>query len=180
MSMRTLLPLLALLPMGLLPSACKNNQKAAAEATPPPAVTEEVKPGALGGPAAGDSLVFMLQRTPCFGHCPAYKIEVFRSGYATFNGVVHVENLGPHEGRVEPAVLRELLQQADSIGFYSMLDAYDADVTDLPSSIVRIVANGKDKQVKARVGTPQRLRAYIEQAESLLLPLAWKPVPEKH
>lgn len=174
-----MLPLLALLPVALLPSACKNNQKAAAEATPPPVITEEVKAGQLGGPTAADSLVFVLQRTPCFGHCPAYRIEVFRSGYATFNGVVHVENMGPHEGRVEPGILRELVQKADSIGFHRMLDAYDADVTDLPSAIVRIVADGRDKQVKARVGTPQRLREYIEHAESLLLPLVWKPVPEK-
>lgn len=173
-----MLPLLALLPIALLPSACKNNQKAA-DAPPPPATTEEARAGQLGGPTAADSLVFVLQRTPCFGHCPAYKIDVFRSGYATYNGVVNVDKIGPHEGRVEPGILRELLQRADSIGFGKLLDAYDADVTDLPSSIVRIVANGTDKQVKARVGTPQRLRAYIEHAEGLLLPLDWKPVPGK-
>lgn len=177
--MRTTYPLLAFLSIALLASACKKNQKATDAAASAPTATEEVKSGQLGGPTPSDSLVFVLQRTPCFGHCPAYRIEVFRSGYATYDGVVHVEKVGPYEGRVDPALLRDLIHRADSIGFDKMPDAYDADVTDLPSAVVRIVANGHDKQVKARVGTPQRLRAYIEHAEGLLLPLAWKPVPDK-
>jgi hypothetical protein len=177
--MRTFLPFLTLLPIALLPAACKNNQKAAGAAAPSPA-TEQVGVTTLGGPTAADSLVFMLQRTHCFGRCPVYKIEVFRSGHATYDGVLNVERLGQHRGRVSLDVLNELVQRADSIGFSQMPDAYDADVTDLPSSIVRVVANGYDKQVKARVGTPQRLRLFVEHAESLLLPLDWQPVEQDH
>lgn len=176
MTMKTFVPYLTLLLITLLPAACKDKQSAVTE-TPTPAV--ETQASGLGGPTSADSLVFVLQRTPCFGHCKAYRIEVFRSGYATFNGAANVEKMGPHEGRVGMDTLRTLLDQAEEIRFFDMLDLYDADVTDLPSTIVRIVANGKDKQVKARVGTPARFRAFADQAEGLLFPVAWKPVPPK-
>ena len=62
------------------------------------------------------------------------------------------------------------------MGFFELKDSYDAPVTDLPSTIVRIVADGRDKRVLARVGTTAPFKAYVEQMERLLLPVAWKPL----
>ncbi|MCB0771254.1 MAG: hypothetical protein KDC00_12720, partial [Flavobacteriales bacterium] len=64
-----------------------------------------------------------------------------------------------------------------AVGFFAMNDRYDSDVTDLPSSILRVVANGKDKRVVGRMGTPPEFTNYFEKAETLLYPMPWKPVP---
>lgn len=131
----------------------------------------------LGGTEASDSLFFAMERTPCFGRCKAYRINVYRSGYATYEGRMNVEKEGMHEGWVGKDTLDLLLKEAGSVGFFALNDRYDSDVTDLPSSILRVVADGKDKRVVGRIGTPPAFTNYFEKAESLLYPMPWKPVP---
>jgi hypothetical protein len=181
MNNRTLLMLLPAIATLLL-LACKDKAPAAAANTDePPAttVTAQDKAPQFGGPAKGDSLFFFLERTPCFGRCKAYRISVYRSGYAQYEGRLNVEKEGLHDGRIGADTLALLLNEAERIGFFDMKDSYDAEVTDLPSTIVKIYANGKGKRVLARVGTPPAFKAYVEQVEALLLPVPWKPLPAK-
>ncbi len=159
--------------------ACKDKEAAVSNATAdkdPVVATEQAKAPQYGGAAKGDSLFFFLERTPCFGTCKAYRISVYRSGYARYEGRSNVEKEGLHEARIGADTLALLLNEAEAIGFFGLKDSYDAPVTDLPSTIVRIVADGKDKRVLARVGTPAPFKAYVEQVERLLLPVAWKPL----
>jgi hypothetical protein len=168
-------------------SACKDKEKAMADV--PAAEEHGVDAGTpvntdldvhpFGGPGEADSLVFMLERTPCFGKCKAYRVHIYRSGYATYEGRSHVEKEGMYHGRVDKALIEGLLADAERIGFLSLEDKYDGPVTDLPSMIVRIVAGGKDKKVVGRVGTPEKFRGFVERAEAILLPLDWKPLPAK-
>lgn len=193
MNHRTLLP--ALLLGGLLVSCAE--KKPAVVSTPAPAqpnrtTTEARKPekpvekpavvappktARFGGPGSADSLFFSLQKTPCFGSCKAYTINVYRSGYATFDGRSNVEKEGMHRGRVGKDTLEVLLKGADDFGLYGMKDKYDSEVTDLPSSIIRVIANGKDKKVIGRVGSPETFTRFVSKAEGLLYPIPWKPVP---
>lgn len=159
--------------------AC-SSQRPAAEGTADttaPASTPAAQAPVLGGPGKADSLVITLQRTPCFGTCPAYMINVYRSGYATYEGHSHVEREGLHRAWIGPDTLQRILKDAESSGFYQFEDRYDRDVTDLPSAILRVVGNGKDKRVVGRVGVPAAYKALFARVEELLLPIPWKPVP---
>jgi hypothetical protein len=82
-----------------------------------------------------------------------------------------------HNGRVSRDTLELLMLEAERVGFFDLNDRYDSEVTDLPSAILRVVGNGKDKRVVGRVGTPPAFTQFFEKAESLLYPLPWKPVP---
>lgn len=171
----------------ILLSACKDKEKVvtdesvvvesgtanAGQNTAPAATTDQ-----LGGPNPADSLVFLLEHTPCFGTCKAYRVNIYRSGYATFEGRSNVDKEGMHYGTVSSGTVNELLQQAQRIGFFDMQDKYDSPVTDLPSSIIRVVAGGKDKKVIGRVGAPEPFKAFVAQAEELLYPLDWKAAPK--
>jgi len=131
-----------------------------------------------GGPNKADSLFFTLERTPCFGTCKSYRINVYRSGYATFEGRANVEKEGLHDGYVRPDSLERLMRTAEKAKFWTMQDKYDSNVTDLPSSIIRIAADGKDKKVIGRVGVPPQFTTFFSLAEEMLYPIAWKPVPK--
>ncbi|MCB0764317.1 MAG: hypothetical protein KDB84_06405 [Flavobacteriales bacterium] len=169
-------PLYAAMLLGLaLTFSCKDTERVV-ETGPDASAADMPR---LGGPAPADSLVFMLRKSPCFGHCKAYQIEVYRSGYAVYNGNSNVEKIGMHTGRIGPDTLKALVAEADRIGFFGLEDKYDAPVTDLPSTVIRVVANGKDKEVTGRVGTPEDFKALAAQAEELLLPVPWRPVPAK-
>jgi len=145
-------------------------------AAQPPSDTAPEPELQLGGTVPGDSLFFRLERTPCFGPCKAYRISVYRSGYATFDGILNMEKEGPHAHRIEKKVLEDLLVKAQELGFFDLKDKYDAEVTDLPSTVVRIAANGKDKTVLGRVGAPSAFKQLVEYAEGVLLPMPWKPI----
>lgn len=193
MNLRTLIPALL---CGTLLFSCANKQKAVAKDTTYtsfPGKTgstanedkqntgpevEQTAPK-FGGAAQGDSLFFTIRRTPCFGKCKAYEINVYRSGYATFNGHSNVELEGMHQGHVGMDTLNTLLSQAEKIDFFGLEDSYDnKGVTDLPSTIIQIAANGKTKRVIGRVGTPESLKSYITSVEELLYPMPWRPVPK--
>ena len=145
--------------------------------TPRPGLAPVVK---YGGEARTDSLFFSLERTVCFGACKAYRIEVFRGGHATYDGRANVEKIGLYSGRVGRDTLDLLLEEAKAINFFDLQDRYDSEVTDLPSTIVRMVAMGRDKKVVARVGHPEKLKAFVARAEELLLPMPWRPVQPQH
>lgn len=181
--------------LGTLLVACAD-KKPAVTSTPAPAApnrppTEVRKPekpvektptnktARMGGMSIADSLFFTLEKTPCFGSCKSYRINVYRSGYATFEGRSNVEKVGMHSGHVGKDTLEVLLKSADDFGLYGMKDKYDSNVTDLPSSIIRVVGGGKDKKVIGRVGSPEAFTRFVAKAESLLYPIAWKPVPAK-
>lgn len=156
----------------LLGASCKNKEQVASDGPqdipPPPAAR-------YGGAGEADSLFFSLERTPCFGQCKTYRIQVFRSGFAVYEGSSFVEKIGTHHGRVGSDTLALLLRKAEEIDFFNLEDRYDSQVTDLPSTIVQVVANGRNKRVVARVGTPPALKSFAAYADELLFPLPWKP-----
>ena len=159
--------------------ACNNERKSAetaAEAIEPPPVTAEGLSNTFGGSTPADSLFFSLERTPCFGTCKAYRVSVYRSGYATYDGRGNVEKLGQHTGFVTEGMMKLLLARTEEAGFFDMQDKYDADVTDIPSTIMRMAANGRDKKVIGRVGQPAAFKALAAFAEEQLLGVRWKAV----
>lgn len=166
--------------LALLAAACSSNRPASSsESAPDPvaAVTEApVQAPQLGGKGKADTLFLSLERTPCFGTCKAYRIDVYRSGHARYDGRLNVEKEGPHQARIGSDTLMTILHRAEELGFFGMEAKYDAEVTDLPSTVLRIVADGRDKKVLGRVGQPQAFKQLVAEVEALLLPVAWRPI----
>ena len=163
-------------------TGCSTSREPSSTASAPsgPSSTEQIandaQPSPLGGAAKADSLFFSIERTPCFGTCKAYRIEVYRSGFALYNGRNNMEKEGPHTALIDAETMDALLKQAEAAGFFGMQDTYDADVTDLPSTTIRVAAGGRDKKVMGRVGQPAAFKTLVGQVEELLLPVPWKPV----
>ncbi|MBK7383864.1 MAG: hypothetical protein IPI81_11130 [Flavobacteriales bacterium] len=165
------------IPLAALMVACSSSRPASeVSSTAPERETPSVQ---YGGASKTDSLFLSLERTPCFGACKAYRIELFRSGFATYDGRNNMEKEGKHTARIGSDTLRVILARAENLGFFSMKDKYDGEVTDLPSTYLRIAAVGKDKKVLGRVGTPQEFKALVSYIEALLLPVPWQPATSK-
>jgi hypothetical protein len=126
-----------------------------------------------------DPVFFSLERTPCFGKCPAYVITIQRDGSATYVGRSNAEREGTYTGKVDEATMVKLLDKANEIGFFDMQDKYDGQVTDLPSTIIRVNANGKDKKVIGRYRTPSSFKPFAAYADSLLVPVQWTKVNDE-
>lgn len=126
--------------------------------------------------SASDSVFFSLERTPCFGKCAAYTVTIDKFGNARWIGRSNTDRPGTWKAQVSTMTMERLLSRANSIGFFDMEDRYDGQVTDLPSTIIRVNANGKDKKVVARYKIPPAFKPFAAFADSLLMPLAWTQV----
>jgi hypothetical protein len=111
----------------LLLSACTAS-------TPQPATADAV---------AADSLV--LERTPCFGVCPTYRLSVDRAGAVVFEGSGRSESAGRQTATVPPGTLDTLVARATRIGFFQLPELVREDstlcarrATDHPSIVLSV------------------------------------------
>jgi hypothetical protein len=106
---------------------------------------------------AADSVV--LERTLCFGTCPAYRLSVSRSGGVRF------ESRNPGEERrhaadtVHPRGFGSIVTKADLIDFLALPEQIADDVrfcphpsTDLPTAIVTVFMPNGSKRVEDNHG----------------------------
>lgn len=124
----------------------------------------------------GDSIFFSIERTACFGSCPTYKLTILQDGSATYQGRRFAAREGRYTGQVDAATMYALKAAADSLDFYKLEDKYDQPVTDLPSVIIRVHADERDKQVIGRVGSPEEFKALTKRAEALLADVEWTKI----
>ncbi len=176
--MNFLLPLLLISTMVLSGTACRQQANAVAATEEQGTETTQERPVANDPQEPqGDPVIFKLERTACFGPCPAYRITIHQSGKATYEGIAHVEQQGMHHAQVDGSLMDRLVQEAEQKGFFEMKDEYDRPVTDLPSTILTVRRNGDTKTVKGRVDPPQAFKDLAAWADEMLLPIPWKPVP---
>jgi hypothetical protein len=112
-----------------------------------------------------DALI-RLQRTACFGACPIYTVTIDARGTVTYVGEKFVRVVGSQTARIDPSTVATLLAHAERIRFFDLRDGYHfienpdgshTTVTDLPTKIVTVTANGRTKRVEDYVGAPVAL-----------------------
>lgn len=122
---------------------------------------------------------FSLERTPCFGSCPVYKLTVNAVGKVDYYGSSFAEPTGKHEKQLSKEQLGSLHQLLSSNAFFEFADKYDNQgITDLPSTILGYTANGQSKQVLCRINCPEKLIALIRSAESVIGKEGYQAVKE--
>jgi hypothetical protein len=98
-----------------------------------------------------DSIV--LERTPCYGTCPAYRLTLASNGRVTFESRNRFEDRSQFSDSISPAALDAIAAQAERIGFASLPDTIDRHramcqdyATDHPTIIVGLFG-ARSKQV---------------------------------
>lgn len=88
------------------------------------ALTVACSRNAPAGSGADSSLVASLERGPCRGFCPEYRVEVFESGRVTFDGRKNVKTTGMRTSSVSADAVRDLLRAVGATAFASADSAY--------------------------------------------------------
>lgn len=122
-------------PLAALIGACAHTQ--------PPVQTTVVAP---------DSIV--LERTSCFGICPAYRLSLTRGGRAIFQSRNPGDSTRAVDATAAPGTIDVLARRAAALGFYTLpaIIAQDTALcpqqrTDAPTAIVTIFRPTGFKQV---------------------------------
>jgi hypothetical protein len=105
------------------------------------------KPTPPAKPIDYANAVIMLERTTCFGTCPAYTLTIHGDGRVEYDGKSYVKITGSQGSTISPDLVKDLVDAFYKIDYFSLQDEYRENVTDLPTTITSIAIDGKTKKV---------------------------------
>ncbi len=105
-------------------------------------------------------LIISLERTPCYGTCPIYKMEIFSDGSSFYHGERFVDKTGYFQFTVSNETIDYILKRAEEIGFFEMEDKYTGNITDLPKTITFIKSEKGEKKIVNYYNAPKILKEF--------------------
>jgi hypothetical protein len=143
----------ALLLSALALASCQGGKQSAAGAAQPEVLTPGKGPVFPGEWPADETLLISLQRTPCMGRCPVYKLSVYSDGTLRYEGAQFTDRLGTYYGVIELSRVQPVLDFANKIGFRNLAQEYPSGenrIMDLPSANLFIRGEGWEKTIANR------------------------------
>lgn len=109
-----------------------------------------------------------IEKTPCYGRCPAYRVAFLTDGRIFYQGIRNVTFVGDYQCMLGNAKVEALQQQLVDLDFFTLNTRYDMGATDLPSTHFYLNYKGRNKSVEARQGAPIGLRDYATALEEIV------------
>lgn len=105
--------------------------------------------------AAADAGSVSLERGPCFGTCPVYRVTLDRGGRVRFEGRRFVADTGISFGDVPAARVDSLFAELEAAGYFDLADSYSAGdqacqryATDLPTVTTELRLGHRRKRIE--------------------------------
>lgn len=124
-----------------------------------------------------------LERRPCYGTCPVYRLAVSEDGLVTFEGLQHVDSIGRFTGRIDARRVAELARAFQEHGYFALDDRYaegDANcrpyAMDAPTVITSITTGDLSKRIEHDLGcagAPQRLHDLERRIDEIVGTSRW-------
>ena len=89
-----------------------------------------------------------MERGPCFGRCPVYRVEVNDSGKVVYEGRGFVTERGRQEATIPAADVQALAREIEAAGFFDLRDNYPPAATDNPTVVTTVTIDGRSKRVE--------------------------------
>jgi hypothetical protein len=113
-----------------------------------------------------NSLRIKLQRTVCYGTCPAYSIEIRGDGSVTYIGGSFTLITGKHHEQIPVSTVVSLVDKFRAADYFSLKDRYHWNVTDNPTYTTSIEFDGIKKEVIDYVGLEDGMPEVVEMLEN--------------
>jgi len=133
------------------------------------------KPADLSPLADADlkTVTIQLERSACFGTCPAYTLSIHGDGRLEYNGKAHVKETGSRESRIELDKIRALLQIFDKAKFLEIAEDYSEEkckgqvCTDFPTAIMKLTVRGVAHRVQHYYGCASAPKSLFDLESSI-------------
>jgi hypothetical protein len=111
------------------------------------------------------TLVITMEREPCFGVCPAYKLTIHGDGSVVYEGIYYVRVTGTKTLQIPQYKVKELVSDFLSIDYFNLEDSYQGiemngemvRPSTATTTITSITVNGRMKQIESINGALQAL-----------------------
>lgn len=125
-------------------------------------------PGPLNEAPQQVEPVLAFSRTSCFGTCPDFTARFFADGRVEYEGRQFAPVQGQRLVKIDPAIVRQLLREAEQLSFFQLRERYTTGAVDVPSTILTITTpQGQTKRVQVEENAPAallQLFAHLDQA----------------
>jgi len=150
------------------------SQAADTQPSQPPAQSSPSKSTPVQLPATKPGLSvaqaeITLERGPCMGMCPVYKVVLKGDGTVVFEGKQGVDSVGRFTGRVSTEKVAALVRAFEQKNYFSLADRYaygeakcSPYIADFPGAITSIKLAGRTKRVEHDPGCPNAPAALTE------------------
>ena len=122
------------------------------------------------------NLLVSLNRTPCFGSCPAYTVEIFQDGTVKYKGSGYVKRIGFFTATADADFIAQIMKQAETVnykGFQNRYPAENVEIADLPQTISYVRMGKEGKLVQNKLDAPKELVAFERWLEKHIEGLKW-------
>jgi hypothetical protein len=119
------------------------------------------------------TVTIQLERTACYGTCPAYSVTIHGDGRVEYNGKSHVKEAGTRKGRIESDKIRALASAFAKMKFWGIAEDYSEAkckgrvCTDMPTAITELSIRGVTHRVNHYYGCGRAPKSFFE-LESLI------------
>jgi Domain of unknown function (DUF6438)/Ankyrin repeats (3 copies) len=135
-----------------------------------------------------DDFVIRLDRSVCFGECPAYSVTIDAKGNVSYEGKKFVRVVGRQTDRIPVNQVAALAEAVNRIRFFELNDSYrtirnadgtETSITDLPTTAVSVSRDGRSKQVIDYLGAPESLKQLEKQIDETAGTKRWITLDER-
>jgi hypothetical protein len=133
--------------------------------------------------ASSAGTMVALERGPCFGTCPVYRVSLEGDGKVGFTGTRFVTRVGHDTSRVAPDQVGRLVDSLDAAGFFALADEYVLNspacgryATDAPTVTISVRSGERSKTVRhdhGCVGAPKTLTGMERLIDSVAGSARW-------
>lgn len=89
----------------------------------------------------------LMKRTPCFGKCPIYSVELFKSGRLIYTGMRFVKDSGMYEKNIGAAQAQAIFDEYRKYRMDTCSERYELPVADLPGIYYSYTINGEESHI---------------------------------
>ena len=118
--------------------------------------------------------IISIEKTTCFGTCPAYLFKAYPDGSVTYTGKDYVELVGEYKSSISKEELANLKSVFDEADYFSYANVYSANILDLPTTYLYYDNGQQNKKITDYHGAPESLKKLEEDVEVLINSINWQ------
>jgi len=102
--------------------------------------------------------IFSLEKTPCYGTCPSYKVIVFENDSLYYEGIMYVAKEGKIAKKLPKGTVNQLVEQFRGAFFFKFQNQYTSNMLDYPTTYISFTDKGITKKIMDYYKAPERLK----------------------
>ena len=129
--------------------------------------------------ASNSDLIISLEKTPCYGECPVFTIEIYSDGKIIYKGKQFTDKIGTFMNNINTDEVNVLIQDFNNSNFFNFEDEYTSEMTDFPTTYIVFNFEGKTKRIKDYYGAPAELKLLESTIERYAKLNNWEKITDK-